>query len=50
LVISLTFIPAVLSLIPVKQRTTSSGSADEIRGLTRIMDEIGRQVLKNENR
>ncbi|MCK4642232.1 RND family transporter [bacterium] len=50
LVISITFVPSVLSLLPVKRRISSSNEDDSKRknGMARFMDKISEGVLKNE--
>lgn len=47
LIISVTFIPAVLSLLPTKNKSPE-GNIKKKTGFTRLMDKIGAFVLRNE--
>ena len=49
LIISLTFVPSLLSLLPVKNKVSSiGGDIEKKNGMARFMDKIGEWVLKNE--
>lgn len=49
LIVSVTFVPAVISLLPAKERDkgVDEGLVKK-KGITRLMDRIGKWVLKNE--
>ena len=47
LIVSVTFVPAVLSLLPAKNKT-SSDNIEKKDAFSRLMDKIGECVLKNE--
>lgn len=47
LITSVTFIPAVLSLMPIKDKSLNENIKKK-KGITRFMDKIGEWVLKNE--
>ena len=48
LIVSVTFVPSVLSLLPVKNKILSVNGEIEKKGITLFMDKIGNFVLKNE--